>query len=65
MTVQDFLVVLIVLAAVGYLLRQSWRTWSGRKAGCGGGCRCSDKPASTNGHATLIPAEQITLRRRE
>ena len=62
------IVVLIVAVATGYLIRQSWRTWSGRKSGCGGGCACdSKKPAleQANGTAALIPSEQITLRRRD
>jgi FeoB-associated Cys-rich membrane protein len=62
---QLIVVSIIVLAAGGYLVRQSWRTWSGRKAGCGSGCGCGSKAADqVNGSAVLIPSEQITLRRR-
>lgn len=57
-------VAVLVMAALAYLGRQTWRTWFGRKSGCGGGCGCS-KPAERNGQAALIPAEQLTLRRRE
>jgi hypothetical protein len=56
-------VVGIIIAAAGYLLRRSWLTWRGSKGGCGGGCGCA-KTAETNGSATLIPLEQLTLRRR-
>ncbi len=58
------IVVLIVGAAAVYLVRQTWRTWSG--AGCRGGCGCSRTPvAPPEGKVTLIPADQLTLRRRE
>lgn len=60
---------LIVAAAGAYLLRQTWRSWFGRKAGgCGGGCHCGSKTTdanAANGETTLIPVEQLTLRRRE
>ena len=60
------IVALIVGVAAWYLGRSTWRTWSARKGGCGGGCGCATKatPAEANGHATLIPEEQLTLRRR-
>jgi hypothetical protein len=53
----------IVLVAAGYLLRQTWRTWSGRKAGCGG-CGCAKEQSANATPAALIPAEQLRLRRR-
>lgn len=59
---------LIVAVAGAYLLRRSWRTWFGRKAGgCGSGCHCNTNGAAARGPAgqeTLIPVEQLTLRRR-
>lgn len=64
---QLVIVALIVAAAAWYLVRATWRMWSGRKSGCGGGCGCSSKsaaPAEKNGQGTLIPVEQITMRRR-
>jgi hypothetical protein len=61
---QQVAVVAIVAAATYYLGRQTWRTWSGRKAGCGGSCDCSSKPAEPPA-AALIPPDQITLRRRQ
>jgi hypothetical protein len=30
---------LIVFAAVGYLARSAWSTWSGKKSECGSACR--------------------------
>jgi hypothetical protein len=63
----QLLVVSMIVAAAGlYLIRQSWRTWSGRKGGgCGKGCGCASKSTDqSNGDVTLIPSEQITLRRR-
>jgi len=68
MTWQLAAVSVIVTAAAAYLVRQTWRTWNGRKAGgCGGGCGCSSKQPGghLNGTAALIPSEQITLRRRQ
>jgi len=60
------LAVLIVLGAVAYLARRTWRMLSGRKAaGCGGGCGCSQAPTDGAGQGTLIPAEQLTLRLRK
>jgi hypothetical protein len=64
---QLILVLLIVAAAVVYLARSSWRTWRGRKTGCGGGCSCaktSVAPAGAREGGTLIPLEQLSLRRR-
>lgn len=52
------LALLVTAVAVAYLARQAWRTWRGRKAGCGG-CRCT--PAAPP--SRLIPPEQIQLRR--
>ena len=57
------LVLLIVAAAGGYLLRQTWRTWAGGKTGCGSGCACPTKPESPATSA-IIPLDQLTLRRR-
>jgi hypothetical protein len=56
-------VVLIVLAAAVYLVRQTWRAWSGAKSGCGS-CSCAKVPAS-DGQTTMIPLEQVKLRPRE
>jgi hypothetical protein len=58
------IVAMIVLAAVAYLARRTWRTLTGRKAGGCGGCSCA-KPPSAEGRGTLIPAEQITSRLRK
>jgi hypothetical protein len=57
--------VLVALAAA-YLGRQTWRTWAGNKAGCGG-CKCDGAPKTSteNGaRVSLIPPEQVRLRRR-
>ncbi len=56
------LAALVILGAVTYLARRTWRTLSGRKAGgCGGGCACGPAPEQ----GTLITAEQLTLRLRK
>jgi hypothetical protein len=58
-----FVVVLVILALL-YLGRQTLRTWRGKGAGCGG-CKCSGTEAAANTAAeTLIPLEQVRLRRR-
>ncbi len=60
------LVGLIVLAAVVYLGRQTWRAWRGSASGCGGGCaKCpSTEPDATSPTVVHIPLEQLKLRRR-
>jgi hypothetical protein len=55
---------MIVLAAVAYLARRTWRSLTGRKAAGCAGCGCAKVPSAAERPATLIPAEQITLRLR-
>jgi hypothetical protein len=64
---QMLLVVPIVAAAAGYLGRQAWRSWRGGRSGCGGGCCGKNSPASAARPAqmTLIPADQLILRRKD
>jgi hypothetical protein len=54
----------VTLASL-YLARQSWRTWSGRKSGCGS-CSCASKTAvpKTAGMATFIPSSELMVRSR-
>jgi hypothetical protein len=42
-------VLLMLAAAVGYLVRAAWTTWAGRKAACGSACGGCSKPAAENG----------------
>jgi hypothetical protein len=58
------IVSLIVAVAGGYLARQTWRSWFGAKAGCGGGCGCSTQKGTAPAEGRLVPPEQLTLRRR-
>jgi hypothetical protein len=61
------IVILVVAGAVLYLGRVAWRSWSGAKSGCGGACKCgneSAQPGTHEGGDTLIPLEQVTMRRR-
>jgi hypothetical protein len=61
-------VVLIVAAAVLYLGRAGWRVWSGAKGSCGGSCGCGRAGAAgkeTVATPTIIPADQLRLRRRD
>jgi len=55
---------LIVVVAVGYVLRRTIRTWTGSKTtGCGGGCGSACKtPAAQTGTAVFVPVEQLTVR---
>ena len=57
------IVIIAVGAAMAYLAQATWRSWQGRKSGCGS-CRCS---APANGPAgpdqsSLISTEQLTQR---
>lgn len=64
---QLWVVVLLVAISLGFLARAAWRTWAGTSGGCTGSCKCSDKDRadpSRNGHITLIPAEDLSLRSR-
>ena len=63
---QLLLVGVLVLLSLIYLGRQTLRTWRGQRAGCGN-CKC---PGSTKRSdpaevaSTLIPLDQVRLRRR-
>ena len=57
-----FVGVLLVLALL-YLGRRTLRTWRGQGAGCGG-CKCPSTSKTPNAAETLIPLEQVRLRRR-
>ena len=58
---QLIVVGLIVVGAVLYLARQTWKTWSGR-GGCSKGCGCGEK--KTEARPKLIPSNELTLRAR-
>ena len=62
---QLLIVGILVLLALVYLGRQTLRAWRGKGAGCGG-CKCPSPMRTTTsaGTETLIPVEQIRLRRR-
>jgi hypothetical protein len=61
---QLLLVVVLVMLALLYLGRQTLRAWHGKSAGCGG-CKCPSTANTSNSAAeTLIPLDQIRLRRR-
>ena len=62
---QLLLVAVLVALSLIYLGRQTLRTWRGEGAGCGT-CRCATPSKTTNANAagTLIPSEQLKLRRR-
>jgi hypothetical protein len=60
-SLQEILVAVLALAAVGYLARQVFRTWSG--SGCANGC-CK-KAAEQAPSRALIPAEELLGRVRQ
>jgi hypothetical protein len=66
MSWQLSLVLCLIAVAAAYLVRQSWRTWTGQGKGCGGRCQCGDTaPSQTTATSpNLIPVEQLTLRLR-
>lgn len=58
------LVVVLIMLALLYLGRQTLRTWRGKGNGCGG-CKCPGAANTANTPTeTLIPLEQVKLRRR-
>jgi hypothetical protein len=61
---QLLLVIVLVVLALLYLGRRMLRTWRGNDASCGG---CKRPSAASIGHSsaeTVIPIEQVKLRRR-
>jgi len=60
---QLLLVIVLVVLALLYLGQQALRTWRGQSAGCGN-CKCSSPTKTPNAAETLIPSEQLRLRRR-
>jgi hypothetical protein len=64
---QLLIVGMVVLLALAYLGRRTLRAWRGKGAGCGGGCKCPSTAQTSDATGTahtLIPVEQVTLRRR-
>lgn len=62
---QLLLVGVLVVLSLAYLGRRTLRTWRGQGAGCGA-CKCAPTSKTTAAAAadTLIPSEQLQLRRR-
>jgi hypothetical protein len=61
---QLLLVIVLVTLALLYLGRQSLRTWRGKGAGCGGCKRHGAASTAKSTAETLIPIQQVRLRRR-
>ena len=59
---QLVLVALCVGVSALYVARQTWRTWAGKKSGCGG-CGCGKTKPETAA-PRIIPVEELTWRRR-
>jgi ABC-type uncharacterized transport system YnjBCD permease subunit len=56
MDVQLLIVNVLIVLAVGYLSRATWRTWTKTGSSCGGGCaksRCSTEEQRTGRIALL------------
>jgi hypothetical protein len=48
MELQLIAVVVIVAAAAAFLIRATWKTWTGKKSGCVSGCgKCGTPAPST------------------
>jgi hypothetical protein len=63
---QLLVVGVVLLLALAYLGRRTLRAWRGAGAGCGE-CKCSSaaaRPDRNGTPETLIPVEQLRLRRR-
>ncbi len=60
---QLLIVALIVVVAAVYLLRATWRAWSGAGKGCGGGC-CASKEPTPAKTGDLISTDQMLSRLR-
>ena len=64
MTWQWISVFACVLLAAVYIARTAWRTWHPKPGACGGGCGSGCATPPEEPRVTLIPSEQLTLRRR-
>ena len=54
----------VIAAALLYVGRRAWRTWTAAKGGsCGGGCGCASVREKEPAGA-IIPAEELKLRKR-
>ncbi len=60
MVAQIIVVTVIVAAAVLYLARQTWRTWTGKRGGCSKGCGCGESRPKER--PELIAPEQLLVR---
>jgi hypothetical protein len=60
---QMWLTVSLVGVAGTYLIRRGWRTWRASQKGCSGGCGCAKATAAATPPASLIPADQLVIRR--
>jgi hypothetical protein len=60
---QEFVVFFLVALAAGYLARQAWLSWCGKKSCCESGCGKTHKPSSTQlpDHLVKISVNGKTL----
>jgi hypothetical protein len=61
-------VIACIIVAAAYIARTTWRTLHPKAGACGGGCGCAkasgDASAPRAAEVTLIPLDQLTVRRR-
>jgi hypothetical protein len=56
---QQIVVLAIVVLAVSYVSRAVWRTFTARKAGCGGGC----KSCATGNEPEVVTIDPLSAHR--
>ncbi|HEY1379176.1 MAG TPA: FeoB-associated Cys-rich membrane protein [Gemmataceae bacterium] len=61
---QWVVVLACVLVAAAYVARRAWRTWHPKPGSCGGGCGSGCAAPAEEPRVTMIPADQLTLRKR-
>jgi len=61
---QWIVVLACILSAGAYVARRAWRTWRPKAGTCAGGCGSGCATAVEAPRVTLIPADQLKVRRR-
>lgn len=63
MTGQGIIITIIVLAAVAYMARKTWKKYARRKSSSGGGCGCGCGPNEAKPKHVSLTRSGRTLRR--
>jgi hypothetical protein len=64
MTLQTIIVLVIVAGAAAYLASRNLRMFRGKSGGCGGGCGCSSAKKADDAANSVMPLQELTLRRK-